>query len=196
MPAIPYGSSKIIAEYIHNEWYNRSPDKRMLMILRPGVIFGKGEGGNFTRIANALQRGIFAYPGRADTIKACLYVKDICKFIFEATERTQGTYLFNFCYPEKITIKHIVTTFKKVLGYKAPEVVIPFKVIAVGAAFLNFIPLPFIKKMGLVPERIIKLIKSTNISSKKLTSSGFIFSFTFEEALKDWSKECGGKTLY
>jgi GlcNAc-P-P-Und epimerase len=196
MPNIPYGSSKIVAEYIHREWYNRSPQNRMLMILRPGVIFGKGEGGNFTRIANALQKGIFAYPGRADTIKACLYVKDICKFIFEATERDQGTYVFNFCYPEKITIQQIVGTFKKALGYKAPEFVIPFKIITTGAAMVNLIPLPFVKKMGLVPERIVKLVKSTNVSSQKLVGSGFKFGYTLEEALADWSKDCGGKTLY
>ena len=196
MPAIPYGSSKIVAEYIHREWYNGSSERRMLMILRPGVIFGKGEGGNFTRIANALQKGVFAYPGRADTIKACLYVKDICKFILEATDRAQGSFLFNFCYPEKIAIRQIVQTFKKVLGYNAPEVIIPFKVIAAGAALVNLVPHPFVKRMGLVPERIVKLIKSTNISSQKLVSSGFEFGFTFEEALRDWSRDCGGKALY
>lgn len=196
MPAIPYGSSKIIAEYIHKEWFNAQSDKRMLTIVRPGVIFGKGEGGNFTRIANALQKGIFAYPGRADTIKACLYVKDLVKFIYEATDRSQGEYLYNFCYPEKVTIKEIVKTFKKALGYKAPEFVIPFRIITTGAAVVNTVPLPFVKKMGLVPERIIKLVKSTNISSQKLISSGFTFGFTLEEALKDWAKECGGESLY
>jgi GlcNAc-P-P-Und epimerase len=196
MPAIPYGSSKIVAEYIHREWFNKAPDRRVLMTLRPGVIFGKGEGGNFTRIANALQKGIFAYPGRNTTIKACLYVKDICKFIVEATDRAPGSYLFNFCYPDKITIKQIVQTFKKAFGYKAPEIIIPFKIIAAGAACVNLIPLPFIKRMGLVPERIVKLVKSTNVSSQKLINSGFKFGYTLEEALKDWAKDCGGKSLY
>jgi nucleoside-diphosphate-sugar epimerase len=196
MPSIPYGSSKIVAEYIHREWFNEQANYRMLTIVRPGVIFGKGEGGNFTRIANTLERGIFAYPGRSDTIKACLYVKDICKFILEATERKPGFCTFNFCYPEKVTIKRVVQTFKKVLGYKAPEVIIPFKVITSCAAVVNKIPLPFIKKMGLVPDRLVKLIKSTNISSQKLVQSGFVFQYTLEEALKDWSNDCGGKTLY
>jgi hypothetical protein len=82
------------------------------------------------------------------------------------------------------------------LKYRAPEFVIPFKIIVLGAAIVNLIPIPFIKKMGLVPERIQKLIKSTNISSQKLVDSGFQFSFTLEEALKDWAKECGGKYLY
>jgi nucleoside-diphosphate-sugar epimerase len=196
MPAIPYGSSKIVAEYIHREWFNAAPKKRTLTTLRPGVIFGKGEGGNFTRIANALEKGFFSYPGRNDTVKACLYVKDICAFIKESIEKAPGSYLYNFCYPQKVSIKEIVTTFKRALGYKAPEIVIPYGLIASAARVLNLIPHPAVKKMGLVPERIVKLIKSTNISSKKLVDSGYKFGFTFEEALKDWSKECGGKHLF
>jgi GlcNAc-P-P-Und epimerase len=196
MPAIPYGSSKIIAEYIHREWYHRAPEKRLLTVVRPGVIFGKGEGGNFTRIANALEKGMFAYPGRTSTVKACLYVKDICSFIVAYARKDSGYFVYNFCYPQKITIQEIVGTFKKAFGYRAPEVVIPYPLIALGAAVLNLIPLPFIKKMGLVPERIVKLIKSTNISSQKLIGSGFTFGFTLEEALRDWAKECGGKHLY
>ena len=196
MPSIPYGSSKIVAEYIHREWYNAAPKTRMLTTLRPGVIFGKGEGGNFTRIANALEKGFFSYPGRNDTVKACLYVKDICAFIKGSLAKEPGAYLYNFCYPQKVSIKEIVQTFKRALGYKAPEIVIPFGLIAAAAGVLNLIPHPAIKKMGLVPERIVKLIKSTNISSKKLVDSGYKFGFTCEEALKDWARECGGKHLY
>lgn len=196
MPAIPYGTSKIIAEYIHREWFRNVSERRMLTIVRPGVIFGKGEGGNFTRIANALQRGIFAYPGRNNTIKACLYVKDICRFLALSADNRPGSYLFNFCYPQKITIKDVVSGFKKVLGYKAPEIIVPFGMISKGAAIVNLLPIPFIKKMGLVPERILKLINSTNISSQKLIDSGFSFDYSFEEALKDWANDCGGNLLF
>jgi hypothetical protein len=43
--------------------------------LQAAVIFGAGEGGNFTRLAKLLQKVFFVYPGRKDTIKACFYVK-------------------------------------------------------------------------------------------------------------------------
>lgn len=196
MPVIPYGTSKIIAEYIHKEWFNKAQEKRMLTIVRPGVVFGKGEGGNFTRIANALQKGFFAYPGRDDTIKACLYVKDLCKFLTMSAYRTPGWYLYNFCYPEKITIKEVVQSFKKTLGYRAPEIVLPYPLITTSAAIANRIPLPFIKKMGLVPERIVKLVKSTNISAQKLINSGFRFDYSLQDAIKDWACDCGSKSLY
>ncbi len=196
MPVVPYGTSKIIAEYIHKEWFRNDPANRMLTIVRPGVVFGKGEGGNFTRIANALQKGIFAYPGRDDTIKACLYVKDLCKFLTLSVNRTPGWYLYNLCYPEKITIKEVVQSFKKTLGYSAPEIVLPYPLITVSAVIANLMPLPFIKKMGIVPERIIKLVKSTNISAQKLINSGFKFDYPFQEAIKDWANDCGSNSLY
>jgi hypothetical protein len=50
--------------------------------------------------------------------------------------------------------------------------------------------------MGLVPERIVKLVRSTNISSKKLVDSGFTFEFPLNLALRDWAKDCGGRTLF
>lgn len=195
MPNIPYGSSKAIAEYIHREWFNKDEKNRHLTILRPGVIFGPGEGGNFTRIANALEKGFFPLPGRTDTIKACLYVKDICRFILHKSQSPQGYCLYNFCLPEKITIGQIVSAFKKVLGYKAFTPLIPLKVINFGVWVLGLLNVPIVRKMGMVPDRIVKLVRSTNISSAKLVSSGFNFSYHLEEALEDWSKDSGGKHL-
>ena len=196
MPAIPYGSSKAIAEYIHREWFFKDERKRMLSIIRPGVIFGRTEGGNFTRIANMLEKGLFPLPGRTDTIKACLYVKDICGFILSKVNASPGYTLYNFCLPEKITIGEVVAAFKKILGYKALTPVIPLPVISSAASVLGMMNFPIVRKMGMVPERIVKLVRSTNISSQKLIDSGFTFQYHLEDALKDWSAECGGKSLY
>lgn len=196
MPAIPYGSSKAIAEHIHKEWKCRS-ENRYLLILRPGVIFGKGEGGNFTRIANALERGFFPYPGRKNTVKACLYVKDICRFIIGRMTKGEGFELYNFCYDKKYTTEEIVTAFKKVLGYKAFCPVIPYWLVVFGASLLRLIKIPAIQKMGLVPDRILKLIRSTNISSKHLIKNApYLFPTDLEIALEDWKIDCKGKHLY
>jgi nucleoside-diphosphate-sugar epimerase len=196
MPNIPYGSSKAIAEYEHRRWFERNPRRRFLSIVRPGVIFGIGEGGNFTRIANLLQKGFFPFPGRTDTIKACLYVKDLCRFLLSRLEGPPGDELYNFCYPEKTTSRAIVDAFKSALGYRALTPVVPLWLVNTGAAALRPVQFPFIQRMGLVPDRIVKLVRSTNISSRKLVDSGFAFRYPLEEALKDWSRDCGGTTLF
>ena len=71
-PNTPYGISKLVAEKIHTIWQAKKTDERQLTIVRPGVVFGKGENGNFTRLYWGIRGGKFFYPGRKDTIKACI----------------------------------------------------------------------------------------------------------------------------
>lgn len=49
-PNTAYGISKLVAEKIHMIWQNGDIENRQLTIVRPGVVFGKGENGNFTRL--------------------------------------------------------------------------------------------------------------------------------------------------
>ena len=76
-PNTPYGISKLVAEKIHEKWQNGDKENRSLTILRPGVIYGKGEHGNFTRLYWGIKKRYFFYAGRKDTIKGCIYVKDL-----------------------------------------------------------------------------------------------------------------------
>jgi len=47
----------------------------------------------------------------------------------------------------------------------------------------------------LSPARVKKLQISTNISGAKMKKCGYIFKWTFEEAIKDWFEDNGGKGL-
>ena len=85
-PNTAYGISKLVAEKIHEKWQNGDAAHRQLTIVRPGVVFGKGENGNFTRLYWAIRGHKFAYPGRKDTIKACIYVKELVRFLLWKTE--------------------------------------------------------------------------------------------------------------
>ncbi|MGH9877596.1 MAG: NAD-dependent epimerase/dehydratase family protein, partial [Nitrososphaerales archaeon] len=40
VPTTAYGGSKLVAEKIHQTWLARDSDKRHLVIVRPGVVFG------------------------------------------------------------------------------------------------------------------------------------------------------------
>ena len=56
-PDTAYGSSKLAAEKIHLAWQAGGSLRRKLLILRPGVVFGPGEGGNVTRLIRRLVKG-------------------------------------------------------------------------------------------------------------------------------------------
>lgn len=85
-PNTPYGISKLVAEKIHTVWQAKDCQERQLTIVRPGVVFGKGENGNFTRLYWGIREHKFMYPGRKDTIKACIYVKELVRFMLYRLE--------------------------------------------------------------------------------------------------------------
>ena len=51
---------------------------RKLLIVRPGVVFGPGEGGNVSRLIKAVIKRYFIYIGNRKTRKAGVYVKELC----------------------------------------------------------------------------------------------------------------------
>lgn len=182
-PNTPYGISKLVAEKIHQIWQACDHANRQLTIIRPGVVFGKGENGNFTRLYWGIRKHTFAYPGRKDTIKACIYVKELVRFMLYCVEHhEQGTELYNCCYEPAYTIEHIVQVMKKTTGLTQFVPYIPNMLIMPAAYVAQCLGSP----MGICPARVKKLQISTNICGKKLVLSGYPFHYTFEEAIADW----------
>lgn len=181
-PNTPYGISKLVAEKIHMVW-QKGGEGRKLTIVRPGVVFGKGENGNFSRLYWGIRKRTFAYPGRKDTIKACVYVKELVRFIlWNVEERKTPFDLYNCTFEPAYTIEHIVTTMKEVTGLKQWVPYIPNAIIMPAAICAKMIGSP----MGICPARVKKLQISTNICGKKMMNSGYQFKYSFEEAISDW----------
>ena len=72
---------------------------RQLVIVRPGVVFGPSEGGNVTRLINAVHKRYFFYMGNRQTRKAGIYVKELCRAMMWVLNSdkaiAQGFSLFN-----------------------------------------------------------------------------------------------------
>lgn len=181
-PNSAYGRSKLLAERIHEDWQARGD--RTLIIARPAVVFGPGEHGNFTRLAQALKRGRFFYPGRDDTVKACGYVTDLVRALLFGLDETSTQWTFNYCYPRNYTIREICEAFEDVAGYAAPRTA---PVSLVNAAVTGLRHLPGSRASGaLNPDRIQKLTASTNIAPAALQQSGFIWDTDLNAALRRW----------
>ncbi len=190
-PNTPYGISKLVAEKIHMAWQKGGEDRK-LTIVRPGVVFGKGENGNFSRLYWGIRKHTFAYPGRKDTIKACVYVKELVRFILWNVEDRKSSFdLFNCTFEPAYTIEQIVTTMKKVTGLTQAVPYIPNSIIMPAAVCAQLVGSP----MGICPARVKKLQISTNICGKKMANSGYQFKYTFEEALTDWYNDNNMKCL-
>ncbi len=175
---------------------NTSDSNRQLLIVRPGVVFGKGENGNFTRLYWAIRGHKFAYPGRKDTIKACIYVKELVRFMLwwamemkneegRMKNSNAGVEIFNCCFEPAYTIQHIVEAMKKVTGLSQFVPDIPNWVIMPMARMAMLLGSP----MGICPARVKKLQISTNICGEKLKNCGYKFKWSFEDALADWFED-------
>ena len=185
MPDIPYGISKLSAEYIHKQWQQEDPEKRRLIIIRPGIVFGKHEKGNFTRLINALSKGYFFYPGRKDTKKGCIYVKDLVELIFNRVEKaTIGVETINAAYQHSPSISKIVKTIKFFTKSKSHTITLPSKFLFLASSVLY----SFFGLKSFHPNRIKKLMISNDINGEKMNSL-IHPKYGLELGIKDWLEE-------
>lgn len=192
-PNTPYGISKLVAEKIHQMW-QAEDENRELTIVRPGVVYGKGEHGNFTRLYWGIRKRYFFYTGRRDTIKACIYVKELVGFMkYRMIDNSfKGTDIFNCTFEPAYTIEHICETMKKQTGMKRHTFLVPSWLLMPAARILG--PIGG-KKIGIHPARVKKLMISTNICGKKLAKSGYKFKYDFEQTIADWYEDCDKQGL-
>lgn len=188
-PESAYGWSKWLAEGIHRSWQTASADHR-LVICRPAVIFGYKEGGNFVRMAKLLRKGVFVYPGRKDTIKACFYVEDLIDAFFYAEGLALPYVLFNGTYPDQYTIEDIVKAMKSESFQGAKELSLPKSFVLAGAGMLR--PVSALG-LGIHPDRVMKLIRSTDVLPGWLQEQGQAKSGGLAAALSDWNKDSAGR---
>lgn len=190
-PNTPYGISKLVAEKIHREWAAENASRR-LSIVRPGIVFGKGENGNMTRLYKALKKRKFAYAGRKDTIKACIYVKDLVRVMLAMGEAEgEKTKLYNCCYYPSFTIEQIANTMLKATGMRRRIPFIPRKPMMAAATLCGLFGG---LGLGICPARVKKLMVSTNIDGQRLAKD-YPLSYSLEDAFRDWFKDCGEEEL-
>lgn len=193
-PNTPYGISKLVAEKIHMMW-QRKDEKCELTIVRPGIVYGKGEHGNMTRLYKGQKGHYFFYAGRRDTIKACIYVKELCRFVkYRMIDNSlPGVDIYNCTFEPAYSIQQICETMQKATGLHIHIPLIPSWILLPAAYVLG--PIGG-KKVGIHPGRVKKLMVSTNICGKKLAASEYKFHYTLEESFQDWFEDCGKEGLF
>ncbi len=192
-PTTAYGGSKLVAEKIHQIWQSRDSMTRRLVILRPGVVFGAGEGGNVSRLIKAILGGYFVYTGNQETRKAGIYVKELCSvmtwMLAQQSKNKDNFLLFNLSMQPAPTIEDYVSTVCEVERISRATWSMPFGLIFVIT--LIFVPLLHLLGYGetINLTRVRKTVKSNNIVPGELLSRGYKFSYTLEEAFLDWRSE-------
>lgn len=187
-PDTAYGISKLLAEQALERWAAADAGRR-LHIIRPGVVFGHGENGNFTRLCQALQGRAFCYVGRSSTIKSCIYVKDLCTLMRALAVSPSYFDICNAAIPRPLTIKEICDTICTVCGIRRRIPTMPFR-LALLAGYCGDLADSLGLQTGLHHRRIEKLYYSTDISADQMLNTGFHPKYDLLAALLDWQQEC------
>lgn len=192
-PETAYGGSKLAAELIHSAWADRDRQQRRLLIVRPGVVFGPGEGGNVSRLIKMIAiRGFFVFAGNEQTRKAGIYVKELCNAMWWMHElqknRPAGIRTANMTMNPGPSMKEYVLAVKEVSGKNAFVPSIPPWLLMSVARIIQTVTGIFGIKTSVNVVRVRKLIRSNNILPKVLETEGYSYKFSLKEAFRDWKK--------
>jgi nucleoside-diphosphate-sugar epimerase len=188
-PNSAYGYSKMLAERVHQEWMEGAEDRR-LIIARPGVVFGEGERGNFTRLAAMIRKGVFVFPGRRDAIKACIYVADLIAALEFARSGCDRVVVFNGVYEQRYSLEQIVEVLTSRYFPNTKTIQVPLPIVMLAARTLRMLDL---FGLGIDPDRVTKLVRSTDVYPGWLSTNGLTFPGALEHAVERWYAETSGR---
>ena len=191
-PVTAYGSSKLVAEKIHQIWQAKDVNNRRLVIVRPGVVFGPGEGGNVSRLIKAVIHRYFFFMGNKSTRKAGIYVKELCNAMWwvlhEQKKNGETVSLFNMSMNPGPSIGEYVQAVCKAQGVKRYVPTVPYEILIAVAYVIDALARPFGIKHPFSPVRIQKLVRSNNIIPTYLVEHGYQFQYSLDSAFADWKK--------
>ena len=183
-PFNEYGRTKILAEEVYQKW-NAADDKRRLTIIRPTVVFGESNRGNFYQFLKQLASSNFIMIGNGKNRKSIAYVENVAAFLeyvipFEAHEE-----IYNYVDPHDLDMNDMVVLVRTILG-KPPKIScrLPYWLGYNAARMLDCVACVTGRKLTISGVRVKKFCGSTLFSSKKAMSTGFVPPVNIREGLE------------
>jgi nucleoside-diphosphate-sugar epimerase len=183
-PTNPYGESKLLAEQVFIKWQMRDPSKRTLTIIRPTVIFGPSNRGNFFNLINQIFQKKFLMIGDGKNKKSIAYVENLVDFILHVLKFPPGVHIYNYVDTPDLSMNHLIRLIYRSIGIdKRLLFGIPFvagyligTMFDISAAVLN-------QKLPISRVRVRKFC-SNSIFSTKAVNAGFKPRFSLTDAVE------------
>lgn len=194
VPTSAYGGSKLVAEKIHLAWLNEDRARRVLTIVRPGVVFGPGEGGNVSRLIQAVMRRYFFYMGNKNTRKAGVYVKELVDALLwvhqQQIEKQDPYALFNMSMEPAPSIRDYVDAVCDTAGIKRHVPEVPYSLLLFASHSISLVAGLVGMRQLFSPVRVRKLVQPNYIVPSYLLSSDYAFKYNLTSAFRDWQALC------
>jgi len=186
-PRTPYGQSKHQAENIHRDWAMRTGGR--LFIVRPGVVFGKGENGNVTQLVREMMKRNRAIQIDPDRAKGGIYVSELVEVLHWLRVQPASNGIgepVNAVSNENLTFNAYGRALGRLCELKRKPVTIPGALLEFSIRVLNPLAPLFPVNSRFHPQRLGKLVHANDIRPAVLTEMGYAFNWPLERALADW----------
>ena len=178
-----YGRTKYLAEQIYKEWQAEDPESRMLVIVRPTVIFGEGNRGNVYNLLRQIASRRFLMFGDGANRKSMAYVENVVAFIEYSLSFKPGLHIYNYIDKPDFDMNTLISGARKTLfgktnvGLRLPGFVgLALGYVADLAAMIIRKPLP------VSSIRVKKFMGTTQFASS-VSDTGFVAPVSLEEGL-------------
>jgi nucleoside-diphosphate-sugar epimerase len=173
-PFNDYGRTKLQAEGVYREWADEEPD-RALSIIRPTVVFGEGNRGNFYNLLRQVASGKFIMVGGGRNHKSIAYVDNVAAFFeFEVDGLQPGVRVANYVDKPDYCMNDLIAQIRTLMG-RRPKVGlrVPFAVGLVVGWGLDAVAALTGRKFALSSQRIRKFCANTRFAARAVAASGF-----------------------
>ena len=103
-----YGRTKYLAEKSLLKWSDTEATN--LQIIRPTVIFGKGNRGNVFNLLNQIASRRFVMVGRGENKKSMAYVENVAAFIRYCIDNAGKNGIYNYADGPTLSMNELVST--------------------------------------------------------------------------------------
>ena len=183
-PFNDYGRTKNEAELLFKSWQAEAPDERTLVIIRPTVVFGEQNRGNFYSLLLQIASGKFVMVGSGENRKSIAYVENIAAFIEHCIAFKPGSYVYNFIDKPDFTMNQLVSSVKRILGQKEDiSFRLPFALgYSIGKCF-DLIAVLTGKRLAISSIRVKKFC-ANSVYSTDIDQTGFVPPVSLGQALE------------
>jgi len=115
-PFNEYGRTKHEAEIVFRQWQNEDPHQRVLVIIRPTVVFGEGNRGNVYNLLKQIASKKFVMIGNGQNRKSMAYVENVASFIEYALNFGPGVHVYNYVDKPDFSMNELVCATNKILS--------------------------------------------------------------------------------
>lgn len=182
-PFNDYGRTKLEAEGIFREWFERDPDKRSLVILRPTVVFGEKNRGNVYNLLKQIASGRFAMIGDGANRKSMAYVENVAAAL-EHSLNLRGLHIYNYIDKPDFDMNTLVLTVNQALGKGSTSPIrIPYTIGFGLAKALDLVSWATRVNFPISSIRVKKFC-SNSVYTSQFSSTGFVPPVNLEQAIR------------